>query len=49
MRVASDHQDEGMPVSTLIGKFDQAALQGLLGRLYSLGIPLISVNWVEEI
>jgi hypothetical protein len=26
---------------------DQAALQSLLRRLYSLGLPLISVNWVE--
>ena len=31
------------PVTTLTGTFDQAALQGLLRRLYSLGLPLISV------
>ena len=35
------------PVTTLIGAFDQAALQGLLRRLYSLGLPLISVNCLE--
>ena len=35
------------PVTTLTGVLDQAALQGLLRRLYSLGLPLISVTWVE--
>lgn len=38
---------EGAPTTTLTGTFDQAALQGLLRRLYSLGLPLISVVWVE--
>ena len=38
---------DGPPVTTLTGRLDQAALQGLLRRLYSLGLPLISVNWVE--
>ena len=36
------------PVTTLTGRFDQAALQGLLRRLYSLGLPLISVVCVDE-
>ena len=31
------------PVTTLTGTFDQAALHGLLRRLYALGLPLISV------
>jgi hypothetical protein len=31
------------PVTTLRGTFDQAALHGLLRRLYSMGLPLISV------
>ena len=35
-------------VTTLISTMDQAALQGLLRRLYSLGIPLISVNCVDN-
>jgi hypothetical protein len=39
--VASDR--DGLPVTILTGSLDQAALQGLLRRLYSLGIPLISV------
>jgi hypothetical protein len=38
---------DGLPVTTLTGKVDQAALQGLLRRLYSLGLPLISVNYIE--
>ena len=39
---------DGPPESTIAGKFDQAALHGFLGRLYSLGYPLISVDRVEE-
>ena len=35
-------------VTTLISTVDQAALQGLLRRLYSLGLPLISVNCVDN-
>jgi hypothetical protein len=45
IKVGSD--DDGLPVFTLIGTFDQSALQGLLSRLYSLGLPLISVNCVD--
>jgi hypothetical protein len=47
MTVTVDSDDDGLPVSTLIGTFDQAALQGLLRCLYSLGLPLISVNCLE--
>jgi hypothetical protein len=39
------------PVTILTGSVDQAALQGLLRRLYSLGLPLISViclDWGED-
>ena len=43
--VASD--DDGLPVTTLTGAVDQAALQGLLRRIYSLGLPLISVKCQE--
>ena len=43
--VASD--DYGHPITTLTGSVDQAALQGLLRRLYSLGVPLISVICVD--
>jgi hypothetical protein len=48
--VESEGDDEGnsRPVTTLTGRLDQAALQGLLRRLYSLGLPLISVVCVES-
>ena len=41
-----ESEGDGPPVTTLKGTYDQAALQGLLRRLYSLGLPLISVVWV---
>jgi hypothetical protein len=47
MTVTFESEGDGLPVSTLTGSVDQAALQGLLRRLYSLGLPLISVNCVE--
>lgn len=37
----------GSTISTINGSFDQAALHGVLRRLYSLGFPLISVSWVD--
>lgn len=40
-------EGEGPPITTLTGVLDQAALHGLLRRLYSLGLPLISVIRVE--
>ncbi len=48
MTITADCDSDGQPVTTLTGTIDQAALQGLLRRLYSLGLPLISVTWVEE-
>jgi hypothetical protein len=47
MAVSVECADDGSPVTTLTGTVDQAALQGLLRRLYSLGLPLISVIWIE--
>ena len=47
MMVTVEGDRDGLPVSTLAGSFDQAALQGLLRRLYSLGLPLISVICVD--
>jgi hypothetical protein len=47
MAITFESEDDGPPVTTLTGTVDQAALQGLLRRLYSLGIPLISVNRVD--
>jgi hypothetical protein len=47
MSIAVESEGEGPPVTTLTGTIDQAALQSLLRRLYSLGLPLISAIWVE--
>jgi hypothetical protein len=45
--VTVESQSEGLPVTTLTGTVDQAALHSLLRRLYSLGLPLISVTCVD--
>ena len=47
LTVTVESDNDGLSVTTLTGNFDQAALQGLLRRLYSLGLPLISVICVE--
>jgi hypothetical protein len=46
IKITVEGEGDGPPVTTLTGVLDQAALQGLLRRLYSLGLPLISVIWV---
>jgi hypothetical protein len=46
--LALESEGGGLPVTVLTGIFDQAALQGLLRRLYALGLPLISVHWVAS-
>jgi len=45
--IASEKDDDGQLITSLIVTVDQAALHGLLRRLYSLTLPLISVNQVE--
>jgi hypothetical protein len=47
MTIAVEYKGDGAPVTTLTGAFDQAALHGVPRRLYSLGLPLISVNRIE--
>jgi hypothetical protein len=47
MTVTVENEGDGPPTTTLTGTIDQAALQGLLRRLYSLGLPLVSVICVE--
>ncbi len=47
MTIVVESEGEYPPVTTLTGVVDQAALHGLLRRLYSLGLPLISVICVE--
>ena len=48
IKVTVGFNDDGQPVTTLTGVFDQAALQGLLRRLYSLGLPILSVVCVDQ-
>ena len=47
LRIVVETDCAGHPITTLTGPVDQAALHGLLRRLYSLGLPLISVIWIE--
>jgi hypothetical protein len=47
MTIVVENVGDGPPVTILTGTVDQAALQGLLRRLYSLGLPLISVVCVD--
>jgi hypothetical protein len=47
MTITFESKGDDPPVTILTGTFDQAALLGLLRRIYSLGLPLISVNCVE--
>jgi hypothetical protein len=48
MTITVESEGDGPPVTTLTGVLDQGALQGLLRRPYSLGLPLISVHCVED-
>ena len=47
MVITVEDEDEGFPITTMTCEVDQAALHGLLRRLYSLGLPLISVICVD--
>ena len=49
MVVTVECDDDDNSVTTLTGTFDQAALLGLLRRLYYLGFPLISVNYNSSV
>ncbi len=49
MTVTVESEGDGPPITIMTGTVDQAALQGLLRRLYSLGLPLISVICVDRI
>jgi hypothetical protein len=47
MTITVERGGDGPTITTLTGVVaDQAALQGLLSRLYSLGLPLISVKCI---
>ena len=42
MTITIESDDNSLSITTLTGILNQTTLQGLLRRLYSLGIPLIS-------
>ena len=47
MTISVEREDNSPLITTLTGVLvDQAALQGLLRRLYTLGLPLIKVQWI---
>jgi hypothetical protein len=46
--ITVEREGQGQPVTILTGPVDQAALHSLLRRLYSLGLPLISVTCVDR-
>jgi hypothetical protein len=46
--ITVEYIEHDQPITILTGTIDQAALHGLLRRLYSLGIPLISVSRVAN-
>jgi hypothetical protein len=49
LEIRAETDDSGNAVTILTGELDQAALHGLLRRLYALGLPLISVIWIDAL
>jgi hypothetical protein len=48
MQFTASSAPDGSPITTLMGTLvDQAAMQGVLQKLYSLGFPLISVEKLD--
>jgi hypothetical protein len=47
LTIRVEHEEQDHPTTTLVGNFDQAALHGLLRSLYSIGLPLISVQCTD--
>jgi hypothetical protein len=49
MTVTVEREGDGPPITTLTGTVtDQAALQGMLRTLYTLGLPVRSVTCVDS-
>ena len=48
MTMTTETDRHGQPVTSLMGTLDQAALHGLLRRLYAMGLPLLAVVHLEE-
>ena len=50
MTITLERRDDGPTITTLTGIIaDEAALQGMLDRLYSLGLRLLSVKRLEAV
>ena len=47
LTVVMENESENPPVTTLIGPIDQAALRGILNRIWDLNLRLISVVPIE--
>jgi hypothetical protein len=47
MTIRIETDEDELPVTILTCQVDQAALLGLIRRIYSLGLPLISVIYLE--
>jgi hypothetical protein len=45
--VRPERAHDGTPVTTLSGTFDQAALRGLLSKIWDLNLTVLSVTRVE--
>ena len=48
MKSIVERDNNGDVTTVLTLTVDQAALQGLLKHLYSLGLPLISATWIDH-
>ena len=46
--LCSEQAHDGAPVTTLSGAFDQAALRGLLSKIWDLNLTVRSVTRVES-
>ena len=49
LSITVEKYTNGQPITILTGLMDQAALQGLMRLLYSLGLPIISVDYFDDI
>ncbi|MCB8983552.1 MAG: hypothetical protein H6659_06995 [Ardenticatenaceae bacterium] len=48
LSITTTNERDSQPVTVLTGEMDQAALHGLLRRLYGLGLPLLAVRCVAS-